>query len=124
MKVKRIKSFRQLEKWQLYFGPIVLLLFSINGFTATNTNTNIKGKRVNTLVKKAPPASTHSMANLSAGKSQMMRRAPASDPNAPIEVRGQSRNLNMLLILQNQNEAIDFIKMRKDYKNETQRMSY
>ena len=56
--------------------------------------------------------------------STLSRRAPASDPNAPIEVRGQSRNLNMLLILQNQNEAIDFIKMRKDYKKETQGMSY
>ncbi len=54
----------------------------------------------------------------------MKRRTPASDPDAPIEVRGQSRNLNMLLILQNQDEIIDFIKMRKDYQDETQRMNY
>lgn len=52
------------------------------------------------------------------------RRGPASDPDAPIEVRGQSRNLNMMLILQNQNEVIDFIKLRKDYQVETKKMNY
>lgn len=52
------------------------------------------------------------------------RRGPASDPNTPIEVRGQSRNLNMMLILQNQNEVIDFIKLRKDYQTETKKMNY
>jgi len=52
------------------------------------------------------------------------RRAPASDPNAAIEVRGQSRNLNMMLILQNENELIDFIKLRKEYQSESKRMNY
>lgn len=52
------------------------------------------------------------------------RRGPASDPNAPIEVRGQSRNLNMLLILQNPNEEINFVKPRTDYKKEIDSMTY
>ncbi len=51
-------------------------------------------------------------------------RSVASDPDAPIEVRGQSRNLNMMLILQNQDEIIDFIKLRKDYQSETKKMNY
>lgn len=55
---------------------------------------------------------------------KVSRRGPASDPDAPIEVRGQSRNLNMLLILQNQDEIIDFIKLRKDYQLETRKMNY
>ena len=61
---------------------------------------------------------------VAAAKSPVMRRAPASDPNMPIEVRGQSRNLNMMLILQNENELIDFIKLRKEYQVETKRMNY
>ncbi len=52
------------------------------------------------------------------------QRGPASDPNAPIEVHGQSRNLNMMLMLKNEKEAIDFIKLRKDYQEETQQMNY
>ncbi len=42
----------------------------------------------------------------------------------PIEVRGQSRNLNMLLKLQNEREAIDFIKLRKNYKKEIKSQSF
>ncbi len=42
----------------------------------------------------------------------------------PIEVRGQSRNLNMLLKLQNEREAIDFIKLRKHYKKEIKSQSF
>ena len=42
----------------------------------------------------------------------------------PIEVRGQSRNLNMLLKLQNEREAIDFIKLRKNYKKEIKTQSF
>jgi hypothetical protein len=52
------------------------------------------------------------------------KRAPASDPDAPIEVKGQSRNLNMMLILQNKEEMIDFIKLRKDYQEETNKLNY
>ena len=62
--------------------------------------------------------------NKIAAKTPVTRRAPASDPDAPIEVRGQSRNLNMMLILQNENELIDFIKLRKEYQVETKRMNY
>ncbi len=49
----------------------------------------------------------------------------AGVPNdKPIEVRGQSRNLNMLLKLQNEREAIDFIKLRKNYKKEIKSQSF
>jgi hypothetical protein len=35
-----------------------------------------------------------------------------------IEVRGQSRNLNMTLLLNNRTEAIRFVEPRKQYTNE------
>jgi hypothetical protein len=74
-----------------------------------------QGKRLNQNSKKL-------VSNTKA--SSLKKRGPASDPDAPIEVRGQSRNLNMLLILQNQDEIIDFIKLRKDYQDETKKMNY
>ena len=36
----------------------------------------------------------------------------------PIEIRGQSRNLNMTLLLNNRTQAIQFVEPRKDYKKE------
>ena len=46
---------------------------------------------------------------------------PAALPppgSGQIEVRGQSRNLDMTLLLNNRTEAIKFVEPRKDYKNE------
>lgn|GEM_PF-5492065 len=48
----------------------------------------------------------------------------SADAGKPIEVRGQSRNLNMLLKLNSEREAIDFIKLRKNYKKEIQSQSF
>jgi hypothetical protein len=51
-------------------------------------------------------------------------RAMASDDKGPIEVHGQTRNLNMLLTLQNEDDAINFIKLRKNYTKEIKRQKY
>jgi hypothetical protein len=60
-------------------------------------------------------------------------KAPAAAPSAPaqtggsmnatgmqkpIEIRGQSRNLNMTLLLNNRTDAIQFVEPRKNYKKE------
>lgn len=51
-------------------------------------------------------------------------KAKTSRAGEPIEVRGQSRNLNMLLILQQQGEVIDFIKLRENYQPEMKKTAY
>ena len=40
------------------------------------------------------------------------------DPNAALEIRGQSRTLSMMLVLKGGKESINFIKVRKDYHDE------
>lgn len=61
------------------------------------------------------------------------RRSPSAVPGAsitstveekPIEIHGQTRNLNMLLKLQSEREEIDFIKLRKDYEEEIENLNY
>lgn len=55
-------------------------------------------------------------------------RQPASissgSSDKAIEVKGQTRNLNMLLKLQGDKEQIDFIKLRKDYEEEIESLAY
>lgn len=48
----------------------------------------------------------------------------AVDPNAAVEIRGQSRTLSMMLVLKNGKDEINFIKVRKDYKPEISRTQY
>lgn len=36
----------------------------------------------------------------------------------PLEVNGQSRNLNMMLVLRNDKDKIKFVKVRENYRNE------
>ena len=83
-----------------------------------------------TTATKVKPKTSQMQRSIS-GSNQSMKeatsavsRGPARDPNAPIEVVGQSRNLNMLLILQNPNEEINFVKPRTDYKKEIENMNY
>jgi hypothetical protein len=90
---------------------LIALIFSVLSAYGQNPKRKVAPRKV-AVAKKAPVVGV------------AKRRAPASDPDAPIEVRGQSRNLNMMLILQNQDEIIDFIKLRKDYQTETQKMNY
>ena len=83
--------------------------------------------------KPAPkaPAAAAAPAPKTAGDLGAMKRALAStggagktgdpaklDPNAALEVRGQSRTLSMMLVLKNGKEAINFIKVRRDYRPE------
>ena len=41
-----------------------------------------------------------------------------SDTQKPLEVNGQSRNLNMMLVLRNDKDKIKFVKIRESYRNE------
>lgn len=36
----------------------------------------------------------------------------------PLEVKGQSKNLNMALVLRSKNDRASFLKIRKDYRKE------
>lgn len=38
--------------------------------------------------------------------------------NDPLKVRGQTRNLNMMLVLKSKEDRIKFIKIRRDYRKE------
>ncbi len=53
-------------------------------------------------------------------------RMPAgiSDSQKNLEIRGQSRNLSMLLILKNRHENIDFVKPRDSYREEIQKTGF
>jgi len=57
-------------------------------------------------------------------------RAPASlstgisDSQKSLEIRGQSRNLSMLLVLKNRHENIDFVKPRESYREEIQQTGF
>ena len=55
---------------------------------------------------------------------QSTRSIGGVDPSAPIQVHGQTRNLNMLLKLHSEREQIDFIKLRKDYEKEIKMQNY
>jgi hypothetical protein len=41
-----------------------------------------------------------------------------SDSEKALEVRGQSRNLSMMLVLKNRKDSIDFVKPRETYSEE------
>jgi hypothetical protein len=53
---------------------------------------------------------------------ESFQRAPAggsmSSGTKPLEIRGQTRNLNMLLVLKNKKEKIEFVHSREDYNGE------
>lgn len=53
-------------------------------------------------------------------------RAPTglSDSQRELEIRGQSRNLSMMLVLKNRHENIDFVKPRDTYRDEIQQTSF
>ena len=48
---------------------------------------------------------------------------PSGEPES-LEIRGQTRTLSMMLVLQNKRDKIDFIKPRKNYRNEILRTEY
>ena len=96
---------------------LIFTLFSVFAYEVSSKN-SIKAP------VKAPVKAQSKAAIVANAPKGVRNRTVASDPDAPIEVRGQSRNLNMMLILQNQDEIIDFIKLRKDYQVETKKMNY
>ncbi|MDH4466787.1 MAG: hypothetical protein QE271_01910 [Bacteriovoracaceae bacterium] len=95
--------------------------------TKTKTQTQKQTQTKNTQdanVTKVKPKTSQMQRSLSNNIVPSASRAPARDPNAPIEVHGQARNLNMLLILQNPNEEINFVKPRTEYRKEIENMNY
>lgn len=46
--------------------------------------------------------------------------AGLSDSEKALEIRGQARNLSMMLVLKNRKENIDFVHPRESYKSEVQ----
>ena len=79
------------------------LFVSLFGFSFT-LSPQLQAKKIKATAKKSEVAPT-----------------PAALPppgSGQIEVRGQSRNLDMTLLLNNRTEAIKFVEPRKDYKNE------
>ena len=55
-------------------------------------------------------------------------RSPASgtsrDRNDPIEIKGQSRLLNMQLMVQNKKDRLQFVEPRRDYNSEITHTNY
>jgi len=59
-----------------------------------------------------------------ASKTPSRRPAGLSDSDKSLEIRGQSRNLSMLLVLKNRHENIDFVKPRDSYHDEIQKTDF
>ena len=74
--------------------------------------------RTNTKVSKQKQGSPQSSPSVS--------RAPGSvnDSDKVFEVRGQSRNLSMMLVLKNRKDNLEFVKARENYANEIKETSY
>jgi hypothetical protein len=67
------------------------------------------------------------LASINAKENQASRSPGAITSGAsdkPIEVKGQTRNLNMLLKLKSEKEEIDFIKLREEYEQEIKDLNY
>jgi hypothetical protein len=47
-----------------------------------------------------------------------------NDSDKVFEVRGQSRNLSMMLVLKNRKDNIDFVKARENFASEIKETSY
>lgn len=43
---------------------------------------------------------------------------PMTEGQKPLEINGQNRNLNMMLVLRNDKDKIKFVKMRENYHDE------
>ncbi len=63
------------------------------------------------LAKKTAKSSGMAMA------SRALSSAPRG-PQQPLEVKGQARQLSMMLVLKNEKDQINFVQLRTDYKNE------
>jgi len=51
-------------------------------------------------------------------KKKTVKASDTSGIRKPIEIEGQSRGFNMMLILKNKKDKISFVKIRTDYKEE------
>ncbi len=103
---------------------IVSLLSSFAGSTALAAKPQAKTTK-KTSSAPAIKSSTTTKVGAQATPSYAPMRAPATlDSGAALEVRGQSRNLSMMLVLKNKKRDIDFVKPRENYSREVQNTSY
>jgi hypothetical protein len=115
-------------------GLGLLVLFAAPTMAKSKSSRSIAVKKVarsvDQRVKRRAPASTGPKAPATRaprvaakpdnGRGLALARTsgPANDPNRSIEIRGQSRTLSMMLVLKNDKDSINFIKVRKDYNPE------
>ena len=75
-------------------------------------------------------AQTTKSKSKNAASAQVTGAAPARGPSGVndsdkvFEVRGQSRNLSMMLVLKNRKDNIDFVKARENFASEIKETSY
>jgi len=90
-----------------------------------------KGKVNKPVTKKAlakPPVATTK--HVAVTRAPAQQRGPSSlsagisDSQKSLEIRGQSRNLSMLLVLKNRHENIDFVKPRESYREEVPQTAF
>ena len=107
--------------YRLISATLAISLLTANVSMAAQTVRKLKHPQATKAIAKVASVSKRSMAPTA-------RRAPASagiaDSQRALEIRGQSRNLSMLLVLKNRNESIDFVKPRDSYHEEIQRTGF
>jgi hypothetical protein len=63
--------------------------------------------------------------NLFANETKKANRSISStNIEKPLQVRGQTRNLNMMLVVNNEKDRINFVQMRTEYKKEVSDTEY
>jgi len=139
--MKNTKSLVNFSSTKFYTIIALLFCFVIFGFAnnahatvkkktftkTTVTKTKVakatKAKSTKTVSKKVMATQRARAMSLAAPRAQT-QRFPASlstgisDSQKSLEIRGQSRNLSMLLVLKNRHENIDFVKPRESYREE------
>lgn len=117
----------------LWMLPLLIfaLSFTSPAHAATKKVVAKRTSKVTKVAKTNAPKAVAKKAALppKATKQAAVQRAPAqrgpaslsagiSDSQKSLEIRGQSRNLSMLLVLKNRHENIDFVKPRETYRDE------
>ena len=107
---------------------VLALCFATDAQAATKKVSSKKVTKASTKITKtvvAKRAAVPSKINKQASSPRVLsQRSPASlsagisDSQKSLEIRGQSRNLSMLLVLKNRHENIDFVKPRESYREE------
>ena len=107
-------------------GFVICLTFPTNSRAEQALKTKVtttKAAKVQANVAK-PTTKTSKTPAPTAPQGQSRGLSSVSDSNNALEVRGQSRNLSMMLVLKNRRNNIDFVKPRETYSKEIKDTSY